>query len=270
MEWGPSSRLNNRNQLGSELPPLCSMRIKRDLKNIMLEPPPGIFVAADESNVTLVHALIIGPPDTPYENGFFYFIVVFPTDYPIMPPKVKLMTTGGSQVRFNPNLYKDGKVCLSILGTWSGPAWSPAHSLTSVLLSIQSLLSNKPYHNEPGYEYEVQPGDVQSYNEVVQHETLRVAVVGMLDNDFAITMPSSLVDVMQKHFLLFHEFYVTLAHSKLNLNNLPMHDPFGTNKGWFCYNILLGRLEDILRRLKQSDTIENPNCNVLLPSATKF
>ena len=98
----------------------------------------------------LVHALIIGPFDTPYEGGFFYFIINFPDDYPHQPPKAKLMTTGGGTVRFNPNLYANGKVCLSILGTWSGPSWSPVQSLSSVLLSIQSLMNEKPYHNEPG------------------------------------------------------------------------------------------------------------------------
>ena len=152
-----------------------------------------------------VHALITGPMDTPYEGGFFYFLVRFPTDYPSSCPCVKIMTTSGNTVRFNPNLYKNGKVCLSILGytpvpfsrwkphtcaltacahvhspilnrthkhmldilfrlalpyygikscysTWSGPGWSPVLSLTSVLVSIQSLLNEKPYCNEPGYE----------------------------------------------------------------------------------------------------------------------
>lgn len=63
-----------------------------------------------------IHALITGPFDTPYEGGFFYFLIRCPPDYPIRPPRVKLMTTGGGQVRFNPNLYRNGKVCLSILG----------------------------------------------------------------------------------------------------------------------------------------------------------
>lgn len=63
-----------------------------------------------------IHALITGPFDTPYEGGFFYFVIRCPPDYPIRAPRVKLITTGDNQVRFNPNLYKNGKVCLSILG----------------------------------------------------------------------------------------------------------------------------------------------------------
>lgn len=36
----------------------------------------------------------------------------FPQDYPNSPPLVNLETTGGHSVRFNPNLYNDGKVSL--------------------------------------------------------------------------------------------------------------------------------------------------------------
>ncbi|CAJ0939290.1 unnamed protein product [Ranitomeya imitator] len=104
-----------------------------------------------------------------------------PPDYPIHPPRVKLMTTGNNTVRFNPNFYRNGKVCLSILGTWTGPAWSPAQSLSSVLISIQSLMTENPYHNEPGFEQERHSGDSKNYNECIRHETIRVAVCEMLE-----------------------------------------------------------------------------------------
>ena len=74
-----------------------------------------------------------------------------------MSQKVYLVTTGRKTVRFNPNLYSDGKVCLSILNTWSGQPeekWNPqTSSLLQVLVSIQSLiLVSEPFFNEPGYE----------------------------------------------------------------------------------------------------------------------
>jgi len=53
------------------------------------------------------------------------------------------MTIDGN-VRFNPNLYEEGKVCLSILGTWQGPSWSESLNLSSLLLTIQSILTSKP------------------------------------------------------------------------------------------------------------------------------
>ena len=84
---------------------------------------------AELRSMSSVHrALIIGPADTPYANGCFIFDIFLPHNYPTVPPAVQFKTTGGGRVRFNPNLYECGKVCLSLLGTWSGPSWDPAHS----------------------------------------------------------------------------------------------------------------------------------------------
>lgn len=112
------------------------------------------FVAVDESRVDVLRALLLPASDTPYANGPFIFDIMLPPGYPNEPPQVKFLTTGGGRVRFNPNLYADGKVCLSLLGTWSGPSWNPQLStLLQVLVSIQSMiLVTDPYYNEPGWE----------------------------------------------------------------------------------------------------------------------
>lgn len=112
----------------------------------------SIFVRAVEGRLDLLRALIIGPDDSPYAGGCFVFDIYL-ADYPANPPKVQFLTTGGGKVRFNPNLYECGKVCLSLLGTWQGPGWISGEStLLQVLVSIQSLiLVNDPYFNEPGY-----------------------------------------------------------------------------------------------------------------------
>lgn len=98
------------------LTPTACVRIKRDLVSLYKEPPIGVYAVGDETNMKFVYALIIGPEGTPYQGGFFYFVLKFPNDYPIEPPKVKLMTTDAGKVRFNPNFYNCGKVCLSVLG----------------------------------------------------------------------------------------------------------------------------------------------------------
>ncbi|KAK0150863.1 Ubiquitin-conjugating enzyme E2 Z [Merluccius polli] len=144
--WDPTLSADWDNEKASQQ---CILRIKRDIMSIYKEPPPGMFVVPDPQDMTKIHALITGPFDTPYEGGFFLFLFRCPPDYPIHPPRVKLITTGHNTVRFNPNFYRNGKVCLSILGTWTGPAWSPAQSISSVLISIQSLMTENPYHNEP-------------------------------------------------------------------------------------------------------------------------
>ena len=63
-----------------------------------------------------MNCLIVGPFDTPYEGGFFHFVIRFGPEYPLQPPRVRFLTTSNGTVRFNPNLYSNGKVCLSILG----------------------------------------------------------------------------------------------------------------------------------------------------------
>ena len=82
----------------------------------------------------------------------FIFDIQLPCNYPDSPPSVQFLTTGGGLVSFNPNLYRSGKVCLSLLGTWSGPQWSPTESaLLQLLVSIQSqIFVENPYFNEPG------------------------------------------------------------------------------------------------------------------------
>lgn len=235
----------------------CSYRIKRDLMSLCNDPPYGLFVVPDESDITIVHALITGAFETPYEGGFFYFILRCPPDYPLRPPKVKLMTTGGGDVRFNPNLYKSGKVCLSILGTWSGPCWSPAQSICSVLISIQSILNEKPYHNEPGFEVEKLPGDVEKYNDIIQHETIRVAVCGMIENDSSLTIPPMLVTIMEKTFLEFYDLYESVAQKNIGLTGHPMQDPFSEKRGRFQYKTILARLQSIRAKLLATHSISS-------------
>ena len=130
-------------------------RITKEIANIHKGSDLSLAVACRDDDVRHLRALIVGPPDTPYEFGFFELSVKFPREYPIKSPTVTCITTNGGQTRFNPNIYAQGKVCLSILGTWpgeKGEGWSSAQGLESVLLSIQSLMSPNPWENEPGEE----------------------------------------------------------------------------------------------------------------------
>jgi len=183
-----------------------------------MQTTPVIFAQPDESDIYHWLGLILGPPGTPYCLGLFHFDLKFPSDYPNSPPKVLITTTGGGHVRFNPNLYSTGKVCLSILGTWraehSGEQWSAVQSVTSVLLSIQSLLHDKPYHNEPSFEQDDGSGDIQRYNDKILHETVRVAVCDVMEDTIQNRATSSNgVSPIFQHtrrqlFLMYHERYL--------------------------------------------------------------
>ena len=68
------------------------------------------ILRSDDGKIPLLKAVITGPADTPYTGGVFEFDIYFPPGYPRCPPKVKFRTTGAGSVRFNPNLYNEGKV----------------------------------------------------------------------------------------------------------------------------------------------------------------
>ncbi|XP_033619002.1 ubiquitin-conjugating enzyme E2 Z [Fukomys damarensis] len=207
--------------------------------SIYKEPPPGMFVVPDTVDMTKIHALITGPFDTPYEGGFFLFVFRCPPDYPIHPPRVKLMTTGNNTVRFNPNFYRNGKVCLSILGPVSlrVPFFSASHFAfdTMVFVKLQ----------------ERHPGDSKNYNECIRHETIRVAVCDMMEGKCP--CPEPLRGVMEKSFLEYYDFYEVACKDRLHLQGQTMQDPFGEKRGHFDYQSLLIRLglirQKVLERL---------------------
>jgi ubiquitin-conjugating enzyme E2 Z len=223
------------------------VRIKRDLTVIFDSPLPGICVKPDGDDITRLHILITGPFDTPYEGGFFYFYLRVPPNYPHSPPRVRFMTTGGGRVRFNPNLYQNGKVCLSILGTWAGPGWTTSQSLLGVVLSIQTLMCEKPYHNEPGYEQERKSGDVLAYNNIIRYETLRTSVCECLEES---TYPKDLLAVVRESFLEYYEIYQMHIEEGMSLHGKPIYDPlYGFHKGTYDYKSVQKRMDRLYKLL---------------------
>ena len=163
------------------------MRIVQDIYDFNKNKPDGIYLSIDKQNLMKQHALIIGPKDTPYFGGFFFFEIIYPENYPTNSPQVTLLTIE-KNVRFNPNLYECGKVCLSILGTWSGPSWSSVMNIRLVLQSIQSLLCSFPIQNEPGFE-NTKENEITSmeYNQYLIYNTYRIAIIEVLKNKFNVS-----------------------------------------------------------------------------------
>jgi len=154
-------------------------RLRKDISILSSSLPDGIFVRVDENRMDIIKVLIIGPAGTPYENGCFFFDLFLPSDYPNSCPKMVSLTTGSHAFRFNPNLYNDGKICISLLGTWSGPGWDPATStILQLLVSIQALVFvDYPLENEPGYEGRALDPDSLSYNKGLHRATALYAMV---------------------------------------------------------------------------------------------
>lgn len=173
-------------------------RVSKELLDITNDPIPGVYVDCDKFD--LIHVLMCGPEDTPYENGFFYFQFEMPVEYPLVPPKVKFMTTDG-MIRFNPNLYSCGKVCLSILGTWSGPGWTPIMSIRTVILSLLGLVFvDNPIKNEPSYE-NVKINDSRAISAInyVRFNTINYACLGFINNET--NAPQKFVEIARTIFI---------------------------------------------------------------------
>ena len=162
----------------SLIAPQATKRVLKDIRNAQEElmKQQGIWYSMDDSNMTKGFALLKGPEDTPYDGCLLMFYIQFPTDYPFSPPKVLFQTSDG-RTRFHPNLYVEGKVCLSILGTFPGPSWSGTQSLNSVLLSILGLLDNNPLAHEPAYTNgTLLDARHRDYADFVEHQMIRLMI----------------------------------------------------------------------------------------------
>ncbi|GAB6031161.1 hypothetical protein CHUAL_007964 [Chamberlinius hualienensis] len=153
--------------------PTDTSNFYKAIKLLKTSLPDGIIFKGFEDRMDLYSVMIKGPQRTPYEDGLFFFDLQLSNDYPKSPPVCYYISYCSD--RLNPNLYEDGKVCVSLLGTWGGKGtevWTCTSNLLQLMVSIQGLiLVSEPYFNEAGYERQkgTQQGRENSrmYNEMV-------------------------------------------------------------------------------------------------------
>ena len=164
------------------------IRLLRDVKTLMKTPltDNGIFYVHDDVEVLKGYAMIVGPKDTPYFGGYYLFSLNYPTDYPHSPPKVTYHTNGDG-IRFNPNLYKCGKVCISLLNTWRGEQWTSCQTISSVLLTLCTLLCKDPLLNEPGINNAHK--DFDTYSRIIEYKNIEIAYLHMINKDERVFSP---------------------------------------------------------------------------------
>ncbi|EAN90751.1 putative ubiquitin-conjugating enzyme E2 [Trypanosoma cruzi] len=115
-------------------------RIQKELKDLERDPPANTSGGPiSESDLFNWKATIIGPEDSPYAGGLFFLNIHFPSDYPFKPPKLQFTTR-----IYHPNINNNGGICLDILKD----QWSPALTISKVLLSVCSLLTD-PNPDDP-------------------------------------------------------------------------------------------------------------------------
>ena len=160
-------------------------RLIKDVKEIIQHPlcDNGIFYSHDEENMLKGYAMIIGPSDTPYFGGYYFFELNFPVNYPYSPPHI-IYCTNAEKIRFNPNLYTNGKVCLSLLNTWKGEQWTSCQTISSILLTLCTVLRKNPLLNEPGVKKEHH--DFEKYNRIIQYKNIDIAILQILQKKLGV------------------------------------------------------------------------------------
>ena len=243
---------------------LVDKRIIRELKSLNESKKDlidnGIHFWFDEANIRKVYALFIGQDKTPYKNGFFIISFEFPDNYPWQPPLAKYETQGFCfnrsdrpvEIRFNPNLYTNGKVCLSMLNTWQGPGWTPANTIHNVFIAIQSLVLNEyPLQNEPGFENE-NMNKLVDYNNIITYATMKISVIEFVNNLIShpdILKPEHLAfkDVVIDYFNKNIEWYKNLLNeNKVIYNEKPiLNSPCYNMSIKMDYDFLIQRFNEI-------------------------
>ncbi|KAL4361471.1 hypothetical protein GQ457_04G021520 [Hibiscus cannabinus] len=118
---------------------MASNRILKELRELQRDPPTSCSAGPLAEDMFQWQATILGPTDSPYCGGVFIVSIYFPPEYPFKPPKVGFKTRV-----FHPNINSNGNICLDILKE----QWSPALTISKVLLSICSLLTD-PNPDDP-------------------------------------------------------------------------------------------------------------------------
>ena len=174
-------------------------RLLRDIRDVMTDPTLnecGIIYRHSETDILTGYACIVGPSDTLYFGGYYFFVFKFPTNYPHSPPVVSYLTNTNN-IRFHPNFYANKKVCVSIVNTWRGEQWSGCQNIRSVLMTFQSLLDNRPLLHEPGIRQE--HSDFIPYHLIVEYYNYKFACLTLMkDLTTYITIEPSLVGEFQE------------------------------------------------------------------------
>jgi len=227
-------------------------RLLKDVKQIIKNPltDNGIYYIHDDVDMLKGYALIIGQHDTPYFGGNYFFEFTYPIDYPHSPPKVKYWTNGNN-IRFNPNLYVCGKVCVSLLNTWRGDQWTSCQSISTVLLTLCTLLCSDPLLNEPGVDK--RHNDLNSYDEIIQYANLDIAVCDIVTKKSGVFMPffDNFYHFIKENFIKNYDKLLEFAEKK----NIEFNNEVKNYKtGFYSMNVTID-YNKIIEKLKESKII---------------
>jgi ubiquitin-conjugating enzyme E2 D/E len=147
---------------------MSQKRISKELQDLQKDPPLNCSAGPIGDDLFLWEGCIFGADDSPYVGGVFHLVIQFPVDYPFRAPHVEFKTK-----IFHPNINSAGLICLDILKD----KWSPALTISKVLLSISSLMAD-PNPDDPFMPTiaTLFKTDREKYNEVAKNWTAIYAV----------------------------------------------------------------------------------------------
>jgi len=232
-------------------------RLLKDVKSIIKNPlsDNGIYYQHDDEDMLKGYAMIVGPDETPYYGGYYFFEFNFPFDYPHSPPSVTYCTNS-ENIRFNPNFYTSGKVCVSLLNTWRGDQWTSCQTISTVLLTLCSLLCKNPLLNEPGTN--IYHRDLKNYNEIIEFCNINIAICDVVNKKQNVLLKQfyRFYPVVKEIFLLNYLKYVAFIENK----NKPMKKLPSTVLTDFYRLVVLINYEKLLEKLNQ--TMEMIDCKL--------
>lgn len=231
--------------------PSAFKRLMKDVREMMKNPlhDNKIYYRHDEENILKGYILIIGPEDTPYAYGNYLFEADYPYNYPTKPPKLRFLTNG-ENIRMNPNLYRDGKVCVSILNTWSGDQWSSCQTIKSVLITLLTLFTKTPLLNEPGINSN--HPDVMSYNNIISNKNISIAICRVLNinNKFFEKYYTMFENEINENFIENYSKIIEFINNNSSVVDNVSIRLYGMRNIEINYNILKANIEELYLKLK--------------------
>ena len=227
-------------------------RLLKDVKQIIKNPltDQGIYYIHDDTDMMKGYAMIVGPSETPYFGGFYFFEFTYPADYPHSPPKVKYCTNGNN-IRFNPNLYCCGKVCISLLNTWRGDQWTSCQTISTVLLTLCTLLCSDPLLNEPGVDKKHR--DMVNYTDIIEFSNLSIAVCDIVAKKKGVYQPffENFYPFVKENFNNNYDKLMEVAGKQLSEK---FNEPKNLTTGFYNMNVIID-YKYIIAKLQETKQI---------------
>lgn len=153
---------------------MAMKRLQSEYKQLLKDPSPYYSIDVDMKNFMVWNIVLFGTdPDSPFYGGSFKCSLKFPSEYPNKPPEFKFHTN-----IFHPNIYPDGKACISILregkDEWGyediAERWNPSHSVNTIIMSIASMISNPNFESPANIDASVMwRNNKKEYDETIYH-----------------------------------------------------------------------------------------------------